>query len=175
MTTPYAALAYQVLDHIDAHPEQWKQSMWIGQAECGTVGCFAGWVCLLSGEEPDSEEYLGIMLRSGMIIPDKAEELLGANRFVDLGVDDEHDLFDEGNTREDLGRLVAEIFGPRPRPWTPDEKTETGTRIHVKRACNGCGELIGDVTDAEMDRAVAGLRAEDVRAECPRCWKSVAS
>lgn len=56
------------------------------------------------------------------------------------------------------------------RIWTPDRPNPTGgTVISVKRACNGCGNLLGDVTDAELERAVAGLRAEDVRAECPTC------
>lgn len=117
MTTPNAALAYQVLDHLDAHPQQWNQSRWIGKAECGTVACFAGWACLLRGEQLSTEDELGIMLRSGMSIPDKAEQLLGASRFVGSVVDgdwEEEDLFGESNTRDDLGRLVAEIFGPRP-------------------------------------------------------------
>lgn len=56
-----------------------------------------------------------------------------------------------------------------PRTDTPPQRTEGGTRITVKRACNGCGELIGDVTDAEMDRALAGLLALDVTGECPTC------
>lgn len=111
---PNAELAYRVLDHIDAHPKLWDQGQWVAKAECGTAACFAGWACLLSGEEPASEDLLGIMLRSGMSIPDRAEELLGASRFAYLGIDNEQDLFDENNTREDLGRLVVEIFGPRP-------------------------------------------------------------
>ena len=39
----------------------------------------------------------------------RAAELLGINRW-----DEGDDLFDICNTREALGRLVAEIFGPRP-------------------------------------------------------------
>lgn len=115
---PNAELAWRVIDHIDAHPELWQQGQWIANAECGTVACFAGWACLLSGEKPQAEgDLLGIMLRSGLPIPDKAEELLQASRFVTSRVDGEledEDLFHEYNTREDLGRLVAEIFGPRP-------------------------------------------------------------
>lgn len=56
------------------------------------------------------------------------------------------------------------------RQWTPDEKLPTGgTRVYVKRACNRCGTLIGDVTDAEIERGVAGRTLDDVAAECPRC------
>lgn len=120
MSTPNAELAYRVLDHIDAHPEQWRQSVYIGPAECGTAACFAGWACLLSGEEPN---YRGIPnlptagLMSGNTVPERAEELLGASRFlydVTHDHDDERDLFDEWNDRETLGEYVEEIFGPRP-------------------------------------------------------------
>jgi hypothetical protein len=127
MTTPNAALAYQILDHIDGHPEQWNQGRWIGKAECSTVGCFAGWAAILSGAEPvldagyeGPDGYLFTAeARFGgerWIVSDLAEKLLSASRWVEAedGSSDDLDLFHEYNTREDLGRLVAEIFGPRP-------------------------------------------------------------
>lgn len=52
------------------------------------------------------------------------------------------------------------------RPRTPDEKTETGSRIHVKRSCNGCGADLGDVRDDELDAAEAGHPLPDVTLEC---------
>lgn len=56
------------------------------------------------------------------------------------------------------------------RPWTPDTLLDTGGRqIHVKRCCNGCGELLGDVTDEEMNAAVRGHPLFDVRDECGHC------
>jgi hypothetical protein len=56
------------------------------------------------------------------------------------------------------------------RPWTPDEILETGgRRINVKRACNGCGQLLGDVTDEEMNDAVRGRPLLDVTGECGTC------
>lgn len=56
------------------------------------------------------------------------------------------------------------------RTNTPDvELPGGGKQITVKRACNGCGELIGDVTEEEIERAIARLPIEDVRAECERC------
>jgi len=63
------------------------------------------------------------------------------------------------------------------RRWTPDEKVvdeegKTVTRIRVKRACNGCGALLGDVTDQEMSRAISGLAPLDVTNECPFCQRS---
>lgn len=56
------------------------------------------------------------------------------------------------------------------RTSTPDRKNEDGsTTITTKRACNGCGQLIGDITDQEWAAAVAGRPLPDVRSECPTC------
>jgi hypothetical protein len=56
------------------------------------------------------------------------------------------------------------------RTFTPDVKHPDGSRtIHMKRACNGCGQNVGDPTDDEMDRAIAGLPLPDVRSECKNC------
>lgn len=56
------------------------------------------------------------------------------------------------------------------RPSTPSRKNPNGsTTITMKRCCNGCGNPIGDVTDAEIDASIAGLRLPDVRDECPTC------
>lgn len=105
-STPNTALAYRVLDQIDAHPETWRQSG------------FAGWAVRLSGGKLLQEELdtfviaapdgLGI---TGLPVDEAADKLLGHD-----GRTDTDDLFDAANTREDLGRLVAEIFGPRPLP-----------------------------------------------------------
>lgn len=56
------------------------------------------------------------------------------------------------------------------RPNTPDRVNEDGsTTIRMKRACNGCGRQLGDVTDQEMARGINGLPLPDVRKECPDC------
>ncbi|MFH9823055.1 hypothetical protein [Streptomyces bobili] len=56
------------------------------------------------------------------------------------------------------------------RPSTPDRTNPDGTTtIKMKRACNGCGERLGDITDEEMARAINGLPLPDVRQECPTC------
>lgn len=120
MTAPNAALAYRVLDHIDAHPELWRQGDW----HCGSAYCFGGWAVELSGGQLDdvrvgepkviggSEALRGLgaeqaalkvlNLRTGWIWRDLSDERADAW------------LFDGDNDREDLGRIVAEIFGPRP-------------------------------------------------------------
>jgi len=186
MTAPNAELAYRVLDHIDADPESWDQADWGRNTGCGTRACFAGWAVLLAGGEVqtdregkwvsvtvDGERFGSVRNAAQQVLGIEDDEVPSTRRLCSCcdDVDDSCGLFDGTNTRVALGRFVEELFGPRPaRPWTPDEKLpEGGTRVTVKRACNGCGELLGDVTDAEMDRAVAGLPSEDVRAECPRC------
>jgi hypothetical protein len=119
---PNAALAYAVLDHIDAHPEQWNQGLYIGKAECGTVGCFAGWTVLLSGARPifGADDQTTTIEVGGrfLSVADYAEELLGVSRWADEGTDEEWDLFDGTNTREDLERLVGQMFGARPAAST---------------------------------------------------------
>ena len=56
------------------------------------------------------------------------------------------------------------------RTSTPDRINPDGSRtITTKRACNGCGELIGDITDHELGAAIAGRPLPDVRRECPAC------
>lgn len=119
MTTPNAELAYRTLDHIDAHPEDHDQDVWIQKVECGTAGCFAGWACLLSGDVADinsdddfEAEYVRTEDGERIYIPRRAAEVLGIN--YDRANEYAHELFRPENTREDLGRLVADIFGPRP-------------------------------------------------------------
>lgn len=123
MDIPNAALAYRVLDHIDADPTSWDQENWIARNECGTAACFAGWATLLSGDKPaasdeagDAEFVLPADESIVQYIPDRAAELLGIDLQPDRYFTVGHPLFDADNTREDLGRLVEEYFGPRPAP-----------------------------------------------------------
>lgn len=56
------------------------------------------------------------------------------------------------------------------RQSTPDRINPDGSRtIKTKRACNGCGQLLGDITDHEMALAIAGAPLPDVRRECLAC------
>lgn len=56
------------------------------------------------------------------------------------------------------------------RTNTPDRINDDGSRtITTKRACNGCGQLLGDVTKEEMNAAISGRPMPDVRRECPAC------
>lgn len=56
------------------------------------------------------------------------------------------------------------------RPWTPDTLLATGgQQINVKRCCNGCSQMLGDVTDQEMTDAISGFPLFDVTGECGHC------
>lgn len=67
--------------------------------------------------------------------------------------------------------IPARVEAPSARrPWTPDETGPDGWQSAIlKRACNGCDALIGDVTETELDAIVDGLPLPDVRDECPVC------
>jgi hypothetical protein len=118
-TKPNAELAYRVLDHIDANPEQWDQQVWIERRDdCGTAACLAGWTVLLAGDKPDfvleESEACEVVIgdHDTMQIKERAAQLLGIP--FDLDAFYGNPLFNPYYTRKDLGRLVEEIFGPRP-------------------------------------------------------------
>lgn len=55
------------------------------------------------------------------------------------------------------------------RTWTPPMPSAGGERRTVKRACNGCSGLVGDVRMEEIECAMEGRTLPDVRHECPIC------
>lgn len=136
MTAPTlnAALAYKVLDHIDAHPDSWNQAHWW----CGTSGCFAGWTVQLSGENPDGEQVI-----DGVHISHRAAQLLGfadetaMNDFAYqlIGTGGEWELFNGGNDRDDLGWIVKAMFGPRPAAVDHSACDHAGKQVR----CDRCG------------------------------------
>lgn len=115
---PNAELAYRVLDQIDAHPETWNQHEW----DCGSAACFAGWAVRLSGGVAEEKNRFtptvveGPRELVGLPVDEAAIEVLGTDGWTPSTVEvEEQDwLFSASNDREDLGRIVTEIFGPRP-------------------------------------------------------------
>lgn len=122
MTAPNAELAYRVLDRIDAHPKQWDQGTWLYEkGNCGTVACFAGWASTLAGYEPELGHWMTFhneTTRSALAMTSPSGDRMDVREAarIELGISGEQAdyLFAGGNTREDLGEYVAEIFGPRP-------------------------------------------------------------
>lgn len=109
------ALLNEVMDHIEAHPDRHTQGTWIGsypvgEFSCQTVGCFAGWACLLS----DEVEVTGMdtvrldMAHNGRDLDPVLDESLPALAIKLLGLDNgEADwMFDARRSREDLRMAV---------------------------------------------------------------------
>jgi hypothetical protein len=126
VTAPNAELAYRVLDHIDAHPEQHNQAVFLrtpgGMADeveaitpevvaqhCGTTACFAGWAALLSGLELDR-------FSGDAILPDglTRDIELTARDLLNLTPPQSDELFYAAQHIDEVRATVAEIFGPRP-------------------------------------------------------------
>lgn len=111
---PNAALAYAVLDQIDLCPQRWDQNIWLSDhLSCGTVACFAGWACLLVGDQPGfSQDTVrihvpGAKARSVSVMV-RARELLNIKpRQAEF-------LFQGWHNRQTLENSVAMFFGPRP-------------------------------------------------------------
>lgn len=53
-----------------------------------------------------------------------------------------------------------------PDTQSTDEQGRTVTTFHLKRACNGCSQLLGDIEDRDIDQHG---EPTDVRAECGHC------
>lgn len=121
MPTPNTALARRVLEHIEAHPEQWNQRRWAVRSECGTSFCFAGHAVHLT--HPDALYLFGLDLLDGdernhavkVLIPgrpgpeyvrDVAVQLLGLSDY------DARLLFHASNTLEHLHGYVDQLQAP---------------------------------------------------------------
>lgn len=108
-------LLQKALDHIEQHPEEWRQAVW-GMAtslnSCGTVACLAGHIALMDGWTPTYDERVGDewfgVKRDGHItsVSHAAGRALG----VDPVVGNDY-LFAGNNTREDLWRIANELTG----------------------------------------------------------------
>jgi hypothetical protein len=110
--TVNAPLMWKVLEHIEAHPEEWDQGFWGVQwgvqRDCTTTYCFAGWACVIGGNDQQQPHLLNDGVRTHLIdetvggseIADEAIELLG------IDTDAATVLFDNHNTLDDLRELV---------------------------------------------------------------------
>lgn len=132
---PNPALAWRVLDYIEAHPERHNQNSWVSsdvleqnvdrydiEGSCGTTACFAGWTVLLSGATIDLEDesVFNHVSARWQSIPRFAADLLGISEAAaPCGCSDCNDrpatrLFYRAEDIEDLRKVVFDVFGPRP-------------------------------------------------------------
>jgi hypothetical protein len=133
---PNAPLGYRVLDYVTQYPEQHHQGSYVEHLDetvrsgpaCGTVACFAGWTCILSGEQVNVDAD-AVILEDGSLLPirDRAADLLG------LDFEQAWELFIHVQDPDDLPEAVATYFGPRPGP---DGTVDYGTGCH----CTTLGE-----------------------------------
>ena len=97
-------LLKQVLAHIEANPETWRQDSW----RCETGFCFAGWTAELTGAKwarPEKQLDPNVLRGDGESehVADYAQRVLGLE-------ENEADLlFSMFRTLDDLRRMVAEF------------------------------------------------------------------
>ena len=115
-------LLHRVMDEILAHPEQHAQGTWATRTACGTAYCFAGFACVLSGEQIDWTGFeqgdTVLWMENGDSIKDAAKHLLGLEGSALT-------LFNGGNSTADLKHFVDEICDTGKvtarDPWTDEQ------------------------------------------------------
>lgn len=109
---PNLPLLRKVLDHIDAHPDEWRQSVYGVQTEestCGTAFCIAGHAAVMAGAEPIWHGDGGM---TGVTDPEGGgwvEVLDFAVGALGLTYAEATYLFDGGNTRDEVQEYAARI------------------------------------------------------------------
>mgnify|MGYP001587222180 CR=1 FL=1 len=107
----------RTLAHIEANPEEWEQTAY----RCDTGMCFAGWACQLAGGRwltPPCDHWGDVLVAEPADDQERVRSFDGvhgtvvlkrATRLLGLDFDIARDLFDVGNTLDDLRRIVADI------------------------------------------------------------------
>lgn len=113
---PNIPLFRKTLEHIEANPSEWQQSIWGVQSSCGTSFCFAGTALHLNGNELDWVETLNGNLRTGNLslngarINNILDSPSRAARY-ELGISEYSAdiLFDATNSLTDIKDIVFHI------------------------------------------------------------------
>ena len=106
------SLAFDVLDQVNAHPEQHVQTSW----RCDTGQCYAGWVGVMTGakwvsDNPNSNDYERVH------VPEEYQHLFGVNAVpVEyyatkvLGLNEyQTALFNGSNSRPELEAMLSHL------------------------------------------------------------------
>lgn len=120
LPTPNLPLLRKVLDHIDAHPDQWNQNLFFATdtaSSCGTVCCVAGWTAKLTsdlwveGEELSSGEHVEVYAKRELGLGrDEARDLFWNTIYVDMQTDSE--MASKSEQRANV-QAVAEAIAAR--------------------------------------------------------------
>lgn len=115
-------LLWKVFHHIEDHPEEWYQGAYVREVQrpnfCGTVFCFAGHAALIAN--PEAVPTKDLQSWSGLLrFPDGTQRRIAEVAQKDLGLTlrERWNLFDGGNTLNDLRHIIEE--------WEKEE-TENG-------------------------------------------------
>lgn len=96
----------KALEHITAHPEEWKQDSWALRRSCGTAYCLAGTIVVQSDAQLTWEEDEGYFtanrLTTGETIVNYARTLLN------VGWGEVDNLFNGENSLRELYTLANE-------------------------------------------------------------------
>lgn len=109
--TPNVPLLRKVLEHIEAHPEEWDQGTW----RCETAMCFAGHAADIAGAQwvgkgkylladPDIDPPEKIRSTGVTTASARAVQVLG------ITWEQANGLFVGSNTLDDLRRIVGELI-----------------------------------------------------------------
>ncbi len=104
-------LLRKALDHITAHPQEWRQELYGMRTDCGTTGCIAYHAVVLAGHSPGFGADGGTNTVSDVLDRRGDPAYLPIVAAADLGLnpDQRWALFCGGNSLADLWRLAAEF------------------------------------------------------------------
>lgn len=130
------------LEHITAHPEEWKQDNWAERTACGTACCLGGTVALQAGYElnwkkltkwnPETctheptDKWFADYILSCDDYPHGAQIAEVSNDLLEVSAISGDRLYNCSNTLLDLWRIANSITGgvievPRDLPTTEED------------------------------------------------------
>lgn len=105
-------LLRKALDHITAHPEEWRQSWWVSKTDCGTACCLAGHVALMTGHEINWQSDVwrfarGEDVSTASTVEDGRHIALVAQEELGLNDSQQETLFHAQNSLSELWHLAS--------------------------------------------------------------------
>lgn len=111
---PNLPLLRKVLDHIDAHPEEWNQAAWMTETTCGTACCIAGHAIVFDGTHTLTVANDDVLVDGVSMVRGEdgrwhdAAAIVGA-KVLGLTEDEAGDLFHGWNGRADVQHFAERI------------------------------------------------------------------
>lgn len=104
-------LLRKVMEHVEAHPEEWDQANWI--SHCGTKACFAGWALHFTGHTLTwvDEDSVSLDGRDPYMTP--SDVINTACKELGITQREGVRLFDSCRTMLELREIAEEYAGER--------------------------------------------------------------